>query len=456
MIRGPRNSPLTPLEERDATSQFTPFCEIAMSKLYDLSSDSPVFKTLMAPLEECLINNPKSRACQTMSDMEWLETGVLRVLSEDKSGRAFLQKLFHLGNHVGVGQFFAKLRSERRLTHLQETQARLLDLMEERRRDADPLQKFEELSKYLVFSGDGHYHEHACHDPKIDGSHRPTQHFYCLNYRTLGMNHFALAEIGDGVKKEHDLKACKKKNLKELRQGAGKGIKTLYVWDRAILDDPFGEEIKRGGVYVLTLCKSNLRFDHDKDLEFDSEDPVNEGVLHDQMVRSRTEGSSVRRVSYQCPTDGKVHNFVTNLYKNIRPGVIALLYNMRWEIEKVFDEFKNRLGEKKSWSTHENGKKAQANFLCLTHNLLRIMEDKLESEGAVNKQDPERREKRLSDALDKRSIEMNQVPNLAGLVQRVTQRSTILWRWLKIHLHLPTTLINAVWALRAGYVEFSR
>jgi len=447
---------LTSLGGRDAILQFTPFCDITMSKLNDLSSDSPVFRTLMAPLEECLVNNSKSRSCQTMSDLEWLETGVLRVLSEDQSGRAFLQKLFHLGNDVGVSQFFAKLRSGRRLTHLQETQAGILDLMKERRRDADPLLKFEELSKYLVFSGDGHYHEHACHDPKIDGSHRATQHFYCLNDRTLGMNHFALAEIGNGVKKEHDLKVCKKKNLKELRQGAGKGIKTLYVWDRAILDYPFWEEMKKGGVYFLTLCKSNLRFDLDKELEFDAEDPVNEGVLLDQMVRSRTEGRLVRRVSYQCPTDGKVYNFVTNLYKTVRPGVIALLYKMRWEIEKVFDEFKNRLGEKKSWSTHENGKKAQANFLCLTHNLLRLMEDKLESEGAVNKQDPERREKRLKDALDKRSIELNQVPNLSGLVQRVTQRSTILWRWLKIHLYLPTPWMNAVWALRASYVEFAR
>jgi hypothetical protein len=324
-----------------------------------------------------------------MSDLEWLETGVLRVLSDDQSGRAFLQKLFHLANDVGVSQFFAKLRSGRRLTDLQETQTRLLDLMEERRRDADPLLKFEELSKYLVFSGDGHYHEHACHDPKIDGSHRTTQHFYCLNYRTLGMNHFALAEICNGVKKEH--------NQKELRQGAGKGIKTLYVWDMAILDYPFWEEMKKGGVFFLTLCKSNLRFDLEKELEFDAEDPVNEGVLLDQMARSRTEGRLVRRVSYQCSTDGKVYTFVTNLYKTVRPGDIALLYKMRWEIEKVFDEFKNRLGEKKSWSTHEYGKKSQANFLCLTHNLLRLMEDKLESEGAVNKQDPERREKKAQE-----------------------------------------------------------
>jgi len=364
-----------------------------MSTIDTLSTESAVFKTLMTPLHECLTKNSNARACQTTSDLDWIETGVFRVLGENRTGRAFLQKLFHLGKGIGVSQFFSKLRSKRRLAHLEETQALLLDLMAEKRKDADPLLKFEELNSYQVFSGDGHYHEHACHDPKIDGSHRPTQHCYILNYRSLGINHFALAKIGEGVKKEHDIKICKRKNLKGLRQGAGKGIRNLYVWDKAIIDYAFWEEMKRGGVYFLTLCKSNLLFHHDKDLAFDSNDPVNQGVLVDKMVRSKTDESLIRRVSYQCPTDGKVYNFMTNLSKSIRPGVVALLYKMRWDIEKIFDEFKNRMGEKKSWSTHENGKTAQANFLCLTHNLLKLMEDKLESEGAVNKQDPERRKK---------------------------------------------------------------
>jgi len=302
-----------------------------MSTIDTLSTESAVFKTLMTPLHECLTKNSNARACQTTSDLDWIETGVFRVLGENRTGRAFFQKLFHLGKGIGVSQFFSKLRSKRRLAHLEETQALLLDLMTEKRKDADPLLKFEELNSYQVFSGDGHYHEHACHDPKIDGSHRPTQHCYILNYRSLGINHFALAKIGEGVKKEHDIKICKRKNLKGLRQGAG-----------------------RGGVYFLTLCKSNLLFHHDKDLAFDSNDPVNQGVLVDKMVRSKTDESLIRRVSYQCPTDGKVYNFMTNLSKSIRPGVVALLYKMRWDIEKIFDEFKNRMGEKKSWSTHEN------------------------------------------------------------------------------------------------------
>lgn len=428
-----------------------------MPHLTDLSIDSPVFQKLLAPLEECLGKASHSRVCQTITDSDWLATGVLRVLSESNSGRAFLQKLFHMGKDFGVSQFFAKLRSSRRLSHLEEVLVLLLDYMKVQRKEKDPLVQFDELQRFQIFAGDGHHHTHACHDPKIDGSHWSTQHFYCLNYRTMGLSHFAMAQIGADTKKEHDLKACKKMNLEEMRQGAGKGIRTLYVWDKAIIDYPFWEEMKRGGgVYFLTLCKSNLRFDKEKDLEFDRDEKINEGVLLDQMVRSRTTQSLVRRISYRCPASGKVFNFITNLHHRVRPGVVALLYKMRWDIEKVFDEIKNRLGEKKSWSTHPNGKVAQAHFICLTHNLLRLLEDQIEAQGVENSQDPKRREKRLKDALDKRSIELNDVPTLASMVRRVVQRSTIMLRWLKAHLQEHTPWSDALLALQASYVRFAR
>ena len=456
LILGPKTKDLTSRVRGDAISQFTSFYGITMPNFSNVSINSPTFQTLIAPLEECISQNTKARECQTINDAEWLMTGILRVLSESKSGRDFLQKLFHQGKTVGVSQFFAKLRSSRRLDHIQETLNSLLELMKVQRRDMDQLAKFDELKSFQVFAGDGHHHEHACHDIKVDGTHWSTQHFYCLNYRTLGMSHFAMAQIGGDNKKEHDLKACKKKNLEEMRQGAGKGVKTLYVWDKAIIDYLFWAEMKRGGVYFLTLVKSNLRFDHEKDLEFDKEDPINQGVLCDQMVKSRTDKCLVRKISYHCPVTDKVFNFLTNLHHSIRPGLIALLYKMRWEIEKIFDDVKNRLDETKSWSTHPNGKTAQACFICLTLNLLRLFEDKLETEGAQNLQDPERREKRLKEALDKKKMTLEDVPNLAGLIKRVVQRSTILIRWLRAHLFSPTPWSESVWLLRASYGEFGR
>lgn len=427
-----------------------------MSESKNLSISSPVFQKLLKPLYECMLKASHTRSCIETSDKEWVETGILRVLSEASSGRDFLQKLFLLGKEMSVANFFSNLRSSRRLFYLKDILALLLNVLKQERETMDPLKEYEELNKFQVFAADGHYHSHACHDPKIDGSHWATQHFYALNYRSFGLSHFALAEIGNDVKKESDLKACKKKNIIEMRQGAGKGLKTLYVWDKAIIDYKFWAEMKRNSVYFLTLCKSNLLFNKKEDLEFDKSDPINKGILLDQILFSKTDGVPVRKISYQCPVSGKFFNFLTNLHQKIRPGVVAMLYKMRWDIEKVFDEIKNQLKEKKSWSTHRNGKSAQAHFICLTHNLLRLFEDQLENEGVVNKQDPKRREERLTKAIKKRGGKLNDVPHLLKLTKRLVQRSSIMLRWLKQYLSFSIPWEQAVMLLKACYLEFSR
>jgi len=68
----------------------------------------------------------------------------------------------------------------------------------------------------------------------------------------LELSHFAFAEIGYDAKKESDLKACKR-NVEEMRQLAGKRIRTIYVWDRAIIDYKFWVEMKKKAVYFLSL-----------------------------------------------------------------------------------------------------------------------------------------------------------------------------------------------------------
>jgi IS4 transposase len=57
---------------------------------------------------------------------------------------------------------------------------------------------------------------------------------------------------------------------------------------------------------------------------------------------------SIRRVTYRDPETGIVYCYLTNLPCSVEPGIVALLYKSRWDIEKVFDEFKNKLGETKS------------------------------------------------------------------------------------------------------------
>ena len=57
----------------------------------------------------------------------------------------------------------------------------------------------------------------------------------------------------------------------------------------------------------------------------------------------------MRIVYYTDPLTGKNYEFLTNAL-DLPAGVIAELYRRRWEAEKVFDEIKNKLEEKKYYS----------------------------------------------------------------------------------------------------------
>ena len=78
---------------------------------------------------------------------------------------------------------------------------------------------------------------------------------------------------------------------------------------------------------------------------FDRAAPMNCDVIADELV-----GTSVG-VTYQDAESGTVYIYLTNLPVSVPPGLVALLYESRWEVEKVFDEFKNKLGETKSWAS---------------------------------------------------------------------------------------------------------
>ena len=78
-------------------------------------------------------------------------------------------------------------------------------------------------------------------------------------------------------------------------------------------------------------------------------------------------------------------------------GVIVELYRRRWEVEKVFDEIKNKLGEKKAWATSLVAKAVQGQMIAITHNLMLFYEDRLENDhGVTNQAENERREKRAA------------------------------------------------------------
>jgi hypothetical protein len=53
---------------------------------------------------------------------------------------------------------------------------------------------------------------------------------------------------------------------------------------------------------------------------------------------------------------------------HLRPGLIALLYFMRWKIEMTHDVFKNKFKVRKAWGTGETCATIQAHFVALLHN----------------------------------------------------------------------------------------
>ena len=90
--------------------------------------------------------------------------------------------------------------------------------------------------------------------------------------------------------------------------------------------------------------------------------------------------------------------------------------------QKVFDEFKNKLGEKKSWASSAAAKTAQANFLCLTHNLRVLYEHRLASAGLCNEAEEKRRSRRLEKRTEQALKAGRKMPSIISGVQWLTQR----------------------------------
>jgi hypothetical protein len=235
--------------------------------------------------------------------------------------------------------------------------------------------------------------------------------------------------------KEHDMRALKRQDIQTLRQGAATGRKVLYIWDRAGIDFRQWYEWKQQGIYFLSREKENMTLETLGVHPFDGNDPINRGVVADELVGTSA-GVSLRRVTYHDPETGTVYIYLTNLALSVPPGIVALLYKSRWDVEKVFDEFKNKLGETKSWASTANAKTCQARLLCLTHNLMTLMEEQLFREAGIRN---EAETKRKAKTLAKRA-EQSQSRGGGGLtvlqqcIQRFTQRTVKFIRWLKNHL----------------------
>jgi hypothetical protein len=410
-------------------------------------TSSEVRNQFLEPLRAVYDQATTIRNCPVESDWDWLTKGVDRVLSQARSGRDFLQT-FQMFWHreLHVGPYFETLASARRLAMVAECSGLL-----RRRVDAgrsSPLSSFESLAAFDLYAGDGHYLEHATHDPMIEETCWPTGHFFGLNLKSQSLFPLALADLA-GRKKEHDARALKRQSVAMLRQGAGKGRKVLWVWDKAAVNLPFWQARKASGIYFLSLRKAGMCLEVEQERVIDFAQPINQGVTGDRVVQDQR-GLRMREITFQNPCDGQVYVYLTS-EMTLEPGLLVLLYKTRWEIEKVFDETKTKLQEQKSWATTPTAKEMQAQFVALVHNLLLLVQDLHLQQGVENVAESQRKQKRLKQ--QEAALEQTQqtLPLIYKTLQRFTQAAFKLIRWLRAHWHQPTSLQQALLHLRSLY-----
>ena len=156
----------------------------------------------------------------------------------------------------------------------------------------------------------------------------------------------------------------------------------------------------------------------------------------------------MRWIKCPDPETGRELSFMTSEF-TVPPGLLAFIYKLRWNIEKAFDEKKNKLGVVKAWSASAEAKCQQAHFVCLAHNLMLMLERLIgESEGLRDEKVEARRLARQALA-ERVAAEAGRRPNpLVTGCTRATERSLQFIRWLRYCLGKPRRWSLEIEALR--------
>ena len=405
-----------------------------------------VNQAFFQPLVGLAATSSFTRPCPEFSDEDWIRLGVQRVLESSESGRAFLQEHgVRFENAPGHSNYFAALNSQRRCELVGEVNVALLTAANPMVHDR--LADIPELADYECFAGDGHWHKAATHDARHEGTKMAVGHFYSLNLRTHTLQHLA---AGEGLH-EHDMSALKRVKPKGLRQGVPQGQRVLIIYDKAGIDFGYWKRCRQEcAVYFISRVKENMVFDWMESVAWDRCDARNHGVTEDRRVMTR-EGHLMRIVYYTDPQTAEEYEFLTNQL-DLPAGVIVEMYRRRWEAEKVFDQIKNKLNEKKAWGTSLVVKEIQAQLIAITHNLLLLYEQKLENEhGITNQAEDQRRAKRIRAVARACRKSGQALSSLVLRARRATQRSVKFIRWVRQSIRDHAAEATAVLRLKAVY-----
>jgi len=134
--------------------------------------------------------------------------------------------------------------------------------------------------------------------------------------------------------------------------------------------------------------------------------------------------------------------------------LIGEIYRQHWDIERLFDETKTKLGERKAWASSPTAKKAQALLLCMAHNLMVHLEDKLAREpGVRNELEAGRRENRMEEKIKVAKKAGREVPSMWKQPQAPTQRCVKFIRWLRCWFFVEAPWPTAATALAASFAS---
>ena len=170
-----------------------------------------------------------------------------------------------------------------------------------------------------------------------------------------------------------------KQQLPRWLQQERRPLLPIVVGAPAYIDVLYWFEQKRlRQAVIITREKENMKPTVIAHHPFDRQDPVNRGVEADEMAGYTY--AYLRRIVYCDPASGERFVFLTT-DNSLRPGLVALLYLLRWKIEKSFDVFKNKLHQQEAWANGETAAHTQAHLTALTHNLLTLLLASLEQAG---------------------------------------------------------------------------
>jgi hypothetical protein len=409
--------------------------------------DTEFARRFFASVTNVYPESQRQYRCTSISDIHFAQLGVLRVLSGSLTGQEFLQH--HADQNVAdidPSHFFKALRSGRRLSNI----SSINDLLSEVMTSVvpDPYAQFPELDCWDLYAVDGHYHKAACFDPKNSGSPEApsataTGHFFRMNLRTHHMSCLDRMAPESGKKKIHDITVIKRSTAEDLRYAAANGRKVMLVWDKACIDYRLWFRLKHTyGIYFITIEKSNSTAEICSDDLLDHDDPRNEGVVSDHLVGTSC-GVQLRRIVYVNPEDSSEYVYLTSDF-TLPAYQLVLLYKHRWDIEKIFHQFKSKLNERKSWATTPEAKQSNAIFECLTHNLLLVFERQMVSaEGLCDEVEIKKQEGRRRPPVeierDDKGCERGIRSYINSAVERATQRTQRFIRWVRgrIYLRVP-------------------